>query len=150
MAKKGGTISEAHKKAMSEGMKNAFANGYKPTTDHLPKNFAHITKEQRQKAILKTSAKQRGRPQPLDKVTGAHENNKNGKEWHFKNVAKGVEIKGRNLSNLIREHAEHFNAEDTAKKHKGNCRAAICLRALTRKRSDTGKIRESWKGWSIV
>ena len=145
---KGSKLSEAHKKAISEGHLRAIANGYKPNTNHLIKGWGHITEAQRAAAHKKTSDILRGRPQPMDKVTGAHTDNKAAKEWWFINKALGATIKGKNLSQLIRDNTDLFAHKDTHFKGSG-CTATQCLRQLGRPRSDTGRIREMWKGWVI-
>ena len=81
----------------------------------------------------------------MAKVTGAHTDNKAAKHWHFINTARGLEIKAKNLAQLIRDNAEIFG--DDAIFHGCYCRAATCLRALCKLRYDTGKARNTWKGW---
>ena len=145
---KGSKLTDEHKKAISRGHLQAIASGYVPNTDGLIKGWGHITKEQRAVAIKKTADKLRGRPQPMDKSTGAHTNNKAAKEWRFTNKALGAEIKGKNLNQLIRDNSHLFTDKDAIFKGSA-CNAVVCLRQLGRARGDTGSIREMWKGWVI-
>lgn len=147
---KGSKLTDDHKQAISRGHIRVIANGYKPSTDHLKKyqGWKHVTKAQRTIAIEKTRIIQTGRPQPMDKVTGAHTDNKAAKQWWFINKALGATLKGKNLNQLIRDNISLFSEQDT--KFKGSqCTAVVCLRNLGRTRSDTGRIREMWKGWVI-
>lgn len=140
-------MSETHKKQFKDGSRVA----KKPSLEQIKKMQDGIKKmpiDKKKERYSKLSIKLKGVPQPMDKKTGKHKDNVHGKDWHFINKAKGVEIKGRNLNQLIRDNAHLFDSK-YLNWNKCSCLAAASLRGLCAKKTDKTRPRGSWLGWMI-
>lgn len=117
------------------------AAGWRPRTDQL------LRPEVIAKARAKAAATMAGRPQPPG-PTGRGVNNQFAKHWKFVKRERGLILEGKNLNQLVRDHADWFELDDLKEYGATGPRGAVCLRNLGRARTDHAGIRRFWKGWT--
>lgn len=140
----GTKLSDAHRKAIAEGLRRAVDGGWRPNTTTWPAGLAAITPEARQRGAKNAGKTMAGRPQRLDTVCGKHSDHKNAKWWKFENKALGKVLEGKNLNQIVRENESLFDPADL-KWDTCGCNAVRCLRLL----KNSKKPVNSWKGWMI-
>jgi hypothetical protein len=141
-------LTNEHKENISKGIKKSISLGL-----FTPKTGEETGRKKGYKRTdesnIKLSLATKGKPQNIEKSTGAHENNHKAKWWSFINKANGFILEGKNLSQLIRDNPHMFDDDDVLITKKNDCRASICLRQLMTKKTEKTKPKNSWKGWMV-
>ena len=145
-------LTEQHKKAISRGLLKASAEGRRPPPSEKAieaglKAISNLPKSEIYKRAKKAGKTMKGRPQRLDTVLGAKEDNIHAKIWELKSP-EGKHYVVKNLNNFIRENPSLFDQADII--WDGcHCRASCGLHSLNQINKKTGQpLIHSWKGWT--